>query len=100
MIHNVKTLLNAESALPGVTVKGWVRTRRDARDFSFFEVNDGSCLANIQVIAEAALPGYQELKHINTGAAIAVQGNLVESPGKGQRWELRASTIELIGGAG
>ena len=100
MIHSVKTLLNAESALAGIIVKGWVRTRRDARDFSFFEVNDGSCLANIQVLAEATLPGYQELKHINTGAAIAVRGDLVASPGKGQRWELRASTIELIGGAG
>src|SRR3972149_1168763 len=100
MSQSVKSLLGADSALPDVTVRGWVRTRRDSRDFSFLEVNDGSCLANLQVIIAAGLPGYETIKEFNTGAAVMVQGDLVTSPGKGQRWELRARAIELIGCAG
>jgi len=100
MSQSVKSLLGADSAMPDVTVRGWVRTRRDSRDFSFLEVNDGSCLANLQVIIAAGLPGYETIKEFNTGAAVMVQGDLVTSPGKGQRWELRARAIELIGCAG
>ena len=90
-------LLAAGSALPDVTVNGWVRTRRDSKNFSFLEVNDGSCLANLQVIVESEVPDYETLKQIGTGAAITVTGELVESPAKGQRWEVRARHVELVG---
>ena len=93
----IKSLLHASAPAQNLEVSGWVRTRRDAKDFSFIELNDGSCLANIQVIADTSLENYAGLRHISTGAALRVQGELVESPGKGQSWELRANAIEVIG---
>ncbi len=95
----VKSLLNATTPVHGLELSGWVRTRRDAKDFSFIELNDGSCLANIQVIADAALEDYDAIRHVSTGAAIRVRGDLVESPGQGQRWEVRATGLQVIGAA-
>jgi asparaginyl-tRNA synthetase len=80
-----------------ILIKGWVRTRRDSKTFSFFEINDGSCLANIQVVADSAIEDYEQVKKANTGAAVAVTGELVESPGAGQKWEVRARRVELVG---
>lgn len=82
-----------------VLVNGWVRTRRDSKaGFSFLELNDGSCLANLQVIAESALPNYQsEVLRISAGAAVEVEGTLAESPAKGQSVELRAERIHVHG---
>ena len=80
-----------------ITIKGWVRTRRDSKEFSFLEMNDGSCLANIQCIADAGIPGYADITKMTTGAAVGITGKLVESPGKGQQWEIHASEVELIG---
>ena len=82
-----------------ISIRGWIRTRRDAKGFSFFEVNDGSCLANVQVIVPESATGFERIKEINTGASVAVSGALVESPGKGQRWEIQAREISLIGAA-
>ena len=64
-----------------ITVCGWVRTRRDAKGLSFLELNDGSCLANIQVIIDEGVPAYAALTPVNTGASVCIQGSLVESPG-------------------
>lgn len=82
-----------------VTVAGWIRTRRDSKGgFSFLELNDGSALSSLQVIAEDALPNYHtEVARLNTGAAIGVVGTLVESPGAGQRVEVNASEITVYG---
>src|ERR1043165_1814751 len=84
-----------------VKVSAWVRTRRDSKGgFSFLELNDGSCLKNLQVIAEAALPNYEsEVLKLGTGACVGVEGELVQSPGKGQAVELKAERIELHGNA-
>ena len=95
----IKHALHSKAAMDIITVKGWVRTRRDSKDFSFLEMNDGSCLANIQCIADAGIPGYQDVAKMTTGAAVGITGKLVESPGKGQQWEIHASSIELIGEA-
>ena len=81
----------------GVTVSGWVRTRRDAKGLSFLEINDGSCLKNLQVVVEDDSPAAVEVKRSGTGAAVAVTGDLIASPGQGQKWELQASGIEVIG---
>jgi asparaginyl-tRNA synthetase len=89
-------LLKSESPLNCVLVKGWVRTRRDSKDFSFIEINDGSCLANLQVIAESKLNNYEEVKKLSTGSAVAVSGKLVESQGGGQKWEIQAEQVEII----
>jgi asparaginyl-tRNA synthetase len=79
-------------------VSGWIRTVRDQKSFAFIEINDGSTLANLQVIAEPTVPGYEEtLKKLSTGASLSVTGTLVESPGKNQPLELRAAELHLIG---
>jgi asparaginyl-tRNA synthetase len=95
----IKHALHSKAAMDTITVKGWVRTRRDSKDFSFLELNDGTCLANIQCIADAGIPGYQDVTKMSTGSAIGITGKLVESPGKGQQWEIHATELELIGEA-
>ena len=94
----IRALLREGAVGAEVQLYGWVRTRRDSKEFSFLELNDGSCLANIQVIAERSLPGFEaNVLHAHTGAAVHVAGTLVASPGKGQRIEVRASAVQLIG---
>src|SRR5437660_9219306 len=82
-----------------VRLQGWVRTRRDSKGgFSFLELNDGSCLGNVQVIAEASLPNYQaEVLHLSAGASISVAGTVQASPAKGQPTEVRASQRTVHG---
>ena len=92
----IKQVLARESAAASISVDGWVRTRRDARQFSFLEVNDGTCLASLQVVVDVDVPGSEDLPRMNTGAAVHVEGALVESPGK-QKWELRATRVQLVG---
>jgi len=89
-------LLKCDSPLAQVLIKGWVRTRRDSRGFSFIEVNDGSSLKNIQVVVDEKLPNYTDIKKLTTGSAIAVSGSLVESKGGGQRWEIQAGDLQII----
>jgi asparaginyl-tRNA synthetase len=95
----IKHVLAATEPRAGLVVKGWVRTRRDAKGFSFLEINDGSCLASLQCVVDASTPGYDQIAQFNTGASAVVEGNLVASPAKGQTWELRATKIELVGPA-
>src|SRR5579859_7647272 len=93
----IKHVLAATQPKDLVEIKGWVRTRRDSKGFSFLELNDGSCLANCQVVIDAGTPGWEELPHLTTGASAMVAGKLVASPATGQKWELRATKLELIG---
>ena len=84
-----------------VTVLGWLRTARHAKGLSFLDVSDGSCLNGLQVVAPPELPNYaEEVRQLTTGCAVRVTGELVESPGKGQRVELRAREIEVVGTSG
>ena len=92
----INNLLNSEAPLDNVLIKGWVRTRRDSKAFSFLEINDGSCLKNIQVIADESLPSYEGIKKLTTGSAVTVSGKLVKSQGGGQNWEITADQVEII----
>lgn len=94
---SIKSLLAETEERDQITVCGWVRTKREAKAFSFLEINDGSCLNSIQAIIDAGIPSYNMLKTVNTGAAVKVVGKLVESPGKGQDWEIQVHEFELIG---
>lgn len=94
----VKDLLNAANASE-VFAQGWVRTKRESKGFAFLELNDGTCLKNLQVIIDENSPGWNLLKDITTGASIGVKGMLVESPGKGQKWELKSGELSLFGTA-
>ena len=91
----VVSLLAADKPEQEVLVKGWVRTRRDAKDFSFIELNDGSCLKNIQIIANNNLANYDEVKKLTTGSSLAVTGALVESTGGSQKYEIVADKVEV-----
>jgi len=96
---SVKAALSGSAACDSILVHGWVRTRRDAKTFSFIELNDGSCLKGLQVIADASLPNYAEIQHLTTGASVAVRGQLVASQGQGQKWEVKASSVQVLGTA-
>lgn len=81
-----------------IAICGWVRTVRDQKNFAFIELNDGSTLNGLQVVAENTLPNYEELlRQITTGASLSIKGTLVESPGAKQKWEIKASSIEIFG---
>ncbi len=97
----VAAVLKQGAAGQQVEVRGWVRTRRDSKQgFSFIELNDGSCLANLQVVVDAKVPGYSDtIKDVTTGAAIAVCGEIKDSPGSRQRVEVHARSLRLIGAA-
>jgi asparaginyl-tRNA synthetase len=95
----IKGALQSDAPIDAIQVRGWVRTRRDSKDFSFIELNDGSSLRNLQIIAKNTLPNYAAMQRIATGASIIVSGALVASQGKGQKWELVADRIEIIGAA-
>ena len=97
----IKELLNNMQGEESVLVNGWVRTRRDSKGgFSFLEINDGSCQANIQAIVEHSLKEFAGVdKKITTGSCIAISGQLVVSEGKGQKMEIQATAIEVYGSA-
>src|SRR5881394_3923748 len=93
----VKDALNSSGPTDEILVQGWVRTRRDSKAFSFIELNDGSSLKNLQIIAQETLPNYAEVQRLITGASIAVRGKLVASQGKGQSWEVIAEELTIVG---
>ena len=93
---SVKEALSTGAQGEDALVRGWVRTRRDSKTFSFLEINDGSCLKNLQCVVDAGCEGYARLKEATTGASVAVAGTLVASQGKGQSLELRAARVELL----
>ena len=82
-----------------ITVKGWVRTKRGNKNVAFIALNDGSCVANIQIVVDLALFDEEKLKAVTTGACIRVDGKLVESPASGQGVEVQATSIEVYGTA-
>jgi len=94
----IKYILLMEPQEQEITIEGWVRTKRDSKGVSFLEINDGSTIKNLQVIIEENFPDYASIvKSITTGSSLSVKGNLVASPAKGQKVELKASSIEIIG---
>jgi asparaginyl-tRNA synthetase len=82
-----------------VRLQGWVRTRRDSKGgFSFIELNDGSCLGNVQVIAESSLPNYEsEVLKLSVGSSVTIEGAVQASPAKGQRTEVKAARLVVHG---
>lgn len=81
-----------------ISLCGWAKTIRSQKDFSFIELNDGSTLSGIQIVASSQLPGYQDLfKQLSTGCSLHIEGLLVKSPGHKQPWEVQASSITILG---
>ena len=98
-IHRVEELFKQSPVGQRVTVCGWVRTRRDAKNnFSFLEINDGSCLKNLQVIADGSIENYEsEVKKLGTGSSVRVEGIVVASQGKEQAIEIKAERVHVYG---
>ncbi|CAM3335199.1 Asparagine--tRNA ligase [Flavobacterium longum] len=90
----IKELLSSDGAKTGVVAKGWVRTFRNSQ---FVALNDGSTINNIQCVVDFANTPEDTLKRITTGAAISVMGDLVESQGAGQKWEIQVKSLEILG---
>ncbi|HWR10679.1 MAG TPA: asparagine--tRNA ligase [Rectinemataceae bacterium] len=103
MIPTVKELLSSKLEGQHVTVKGWVRTKRQTKSAVFVEINDGSCMTNIQCVFDeekAAKPALAaEFERTTTGASVSVEGTLIVSPGTGQKLEVKASSLKVIGEA-
>jgi asparaginyl-tRNA synthetase len=99
--YAIKSLTEARNVMPGdqVKIKGWIRTRRDSKaGFSFLAVYDGSCHAPIQVVAPNDLTNYtDEIQKLSAGCSVIIEGELVESPAKGQSVEIKATHVNVIG---
>lgn len=103
MIPSIRELLDAEAIGQAVTAKGWVRTKRQTKTATFVEVNDGSCMANIQCVFDSEISGSRDiasmLEGATTGASVAIEGSLIPSPAAGQKAEIKARSIRIIGEA-
>ncbi len=99
--ERIASILKTGQPGTAVDVRGWVRTKRESKGgFAFLELNDGSCFGNLQIVVDAKLPDYETwIKDITTGASVAVLGEIVESLGKGQRVEVRATAVRVLGTA-
>ncbi len=96
----IKAILHMEPAGQEVTVDGWVRTRRTSKGITFFELNDGSTIKNLQVVLDEDFPRYESVvRDIATGCSVSVTGTLIPSPAKGQQVELKVSGVTIVGGA-
>ena len=97
---SVRELLAVAPGTAPVTVRGWVRTKRDGKQVCFFEINDGSTLKGMQAVIEKSRVDLgQAIEAMQTGASVIAHGTLVESPGKGQSVELRCDGLEVTGTA-
>ena len=95
----IKELLAQVEPQTEVVAKGWVRTKRASKNVAFVAVNDGSCLANLQVVLNMDQFDEEIIKRITTGASLSVSGLLIESQGGGQRVELQAKEVSILGDA-
>jgi asparaginyl-tRNA synthetase len=95
----IKQIIAQKNIGAEVEIRGWLRTKRDSKGISFLNINDGSCLAGIQVVADAArLENYHSLlAQLTTGCSLRVRGKLIKSPARGQEVELPAAEIEIYG---
>lgn len=95
----IRSLLSQLEPQTNITVQGWVRTRRDSKTCTFFELHDGSSLKGIQVVADLSLDSAELYPQILTGASIKVEGDLVASPGAKQAFEILAKKVSILGKA-
>ena len=99
--ESIRAMLGRDQAGGSGIVRGWLRTVRHGKGVSFLDVSDGSCMAGMQVVASPETEGYESVvRGLSTGCAVEAEGEVVDSPGKGQRFELHASKVTLVGEAG
>ena len=98
-LTSISDIQNEKVSLGEMTVAGWLRTRRTSKKFSFLELNDGSCAKSLQIFVDQSLESYSLVETLTTGCSVLVKGNLIQSPAKGQKFELQAGHLELLGTA-
>lgn len=96
----IRRLLQQKHSPGEVVVHGWLRTVRLSKGVVFLSVNDGSCHANLQAVVESSSPVYEIVSKLSTGACVTINGQLVESPGDGQQWEVKVDGVVVHGLAG
>lgn len=98
-LDTIQSLLGSSESRTDIIARGWVRTKRDSKACSFLEISDGSCFKGLQVVVDVALPTADLLPRILTGASVEVSGDLVASPAAGQKWEMQAKELRILGEA-
>ena len=93
----IRDIFSSDAPLGEALVQGWVKTRRSSKSVTFVQVNDGSTLRDLQVVIDEASPFYAAANTLSTGCSVTVQGRVVESQGKGQRFEIQAQELHLLG---
>ncbi len=93
----IKEVLQREQAGGEVMVQGWVKTKRSSGAVSFIQISDGSTLRDLQVVVEESSPDFPLVAALNTGASVSVVGELVESQGRGQKYEIQAKSLQVVG---
>ncbi|MFQ5918233.1 MAG: OB-fold nucleic acid binding domain-containing protein, partial [Candidatus Binatia bacterium] len=93
----IKDILSRESAGGEVLVQGWVKTRRSSKAVSFIQISDGSTLRDLQIVVNEDLPDYKLVDSLATGCSVSIWGDLVDSLGKGQKYEVLAKKLEVVG---
>ena len=95
----IKDILSQDSPMGEALVQGWVKTRRSSKSVTFVQVNDGSTLRDLQVVVDESSPHYAAANALTTGCSVSIVGNVVESQGRGQRFEVQAQDLQVLGGA-
>ena len=95
----ISEIFSSDSPLGEALVQGWVKTRRSSRAVTFVQVNDGSTLRDLQVVVSEDSPFHAVANSLSTGCSVSVVGDVVESQGKGQRFEIQARDVQLLGAA-
>ncbi|HKZ15891.1 MAG TPA: asparagine--tRNA ligase [Geobacteraceae bacterium] len=93
----IKDVLTGGKIGNEVVVKGWVRTARVGKNVTFIALNDGSSMAGLQIVVEPSVTNYDQVCGLGTGSAVAVRGSLAESPATGQKYELHALEVVIVG---
>jgi len=97
MTYTIKQLLEMTEVGKEITINGWVRNHRKQQEFSFLEVNDGSMFDSMQVVIKKDLTNFEETRHLTAGCSVSVTGLFIESPAKGQEFEIQAVEIKILG---
>ena len=93
----IKDVLNGRQSGDDVLVQGWVKTKRSSKEVSFIQINDGSTLKDLQVVVDESLPDHALVETLTTGSSVGIRGTVVESPGKGQAFEVQAKSLDVLG---
>ena len=93
----IKEILTQKKPDDEVLVQGWVKTRRSSKSVTFVQITDGSTLQDLQIVVDETNPGHDAAATLTTGCSVSVQGVLAESPGQGQKFEIQANTLTVLG---